>query len=93
MYHNSSFSFNPRGTPERVFFFLALYDIICNRKERIDMAKKSTRINVRIEPEKKTEFMEYCETILGEKDISKVLRGFIYAQLDAKKKILENYQK
>ncbi len=55
------------------------------------MAKKSTRINVRIEPEKKTEFMEYCETILGEKDISKVLRSFIYEKLDTKEKIIKKY--
>jgi hypothetical protein len=55
------------------------------------MAKKSTRINVRIEPEKKEEFMEYCETILGEKDISKVLRSFIYEKLDTKEKIIKKY--
>lgn len=55
------------------------------------MAKKSTRINVRIEPEKKEEFMGYCENILGEKDISKVLRGFIYEKLDTKEKIIKKY--
>lgn len=55
------------------------------------MAKKSTRINVRIEPEKKEEFMDYCESILGEKDISKVLRSFIYEKLDTKEKILKKY--
>ena len=55
------------------------------------MGKKSTRINVRIEPEKKEEFMDYCENILGEKDISKVLRGFIYEKLDTKEKILKKY--
>lgn len=55
------------------------------------MAKKSTRINVRIEPEKKEEFMDYCENILGEKDISKVLRGFIYEKLDTKEKIIKKY--
>jgi hypothetical protein len=55
------------------------------------MAKKSTRINVRIEPEKKEEFMDYCENILGEKDISKVLRSFIYEKLDTKEKILKKY--
>ena len=55
------------------------------------MAKKSTRINVRIEPEKKEEFMDYCENILGEKDISKVLRSFIYGKLDTKEKILKKY--
>ena len=55
------------------------------------MAKKSTRINVRIEPEKKEEFMDYCENILGEKDISKVLRRFIYEKLDTKEKILKKY--
>ena len=53
--------------------------------------KKSTRINVRIEPSKKEEFMDYCENILGEKDISKVLRGFIYEKLDTKEKILKKY--
>ena len=55
------------------------------------MAKKSTRINVRIEPEKKEEFMDYCENILGEKDISKVLRSFIYEELDTKEKIIKKY--
>jgi hypothetical protein len=55
------------------------------------MAKKSTRINVRIEPEKKEEFMDYCENILGEKDISKVLRSFIYEKLDTKEKIIKKY--
>ena len=55
------------------------------------MAKKSTRINVRIEPEKKEEFMDYCESILGEKDISKVLRSFIYEKLDTKEKIIKKY--
>lgn len=55
------------------------------------MAKKSTRINVRIEPEKKEEFMDYCENILGEKDISKVLRSFVYEKLDTKEKIIKKY--
>jgi len=55
--------------------------------------KKSTRINIRIEPSKKEEFMDYCEKILGEKDISKVLRGFIYGKLEAKEKILKEYSK
>lgn len=55
------------------------------------MAKKSTRINVRIEPEKKEEFMDYCQNILGEKDISKVLRSFIYEKLDTKEKIMKKY--
>ena len=53
--------------------------------------KKSTRINVRIEPSKKEEFMDYCENILGEKDISKVLRSFIYEKLDTKEKIIKKY--
>jgi len=35
--------------------------------------------------------MDYCENILGEKDISKVLRSFIYEKLDTKEKIIKKY--